>query len=376
MLQAGYKLPSINYDLRVAQVDSVMPLQCVNFLSPLVKVQNKGNNTITSFDIEVYSNDTLISVNSVSGLLPTYHDTTVSLNLSNLSSAGHVFKFKCVNPNGNVDEITLNDSIRVPAVISTAILTTPFAENFNGGILPGSVATYNDGLDEASWEYSPYGNGTGGAIVLPLRGIDKFGTEDYIYIPKLDFTNVLNPQLSFDLAYAQYSSSLSEELFIEITTDCGSTWSPVYDKDGAVLATAAMTTSSFIPSAGQWRSEVVSLDSFAGLNEVLIRFHLHGRRGNNVYIDNISVNGSPTTVEDPVTFSGSIFPNPSNQYLMVHNLSGKITLTIYDSSNRKMRTEITHTGVEIDLSAFPSGIYYLQLADERLIRTRKFIIAH
>ncbi|RMF53801.1 MAG: hypothetical protein D6750_00545, partial [Bacteroidetes bacterium] len=82
---------------------------------------------------------------------------------------------------------------------------------------------------------------------------------------------------------------------MEISTDCGATWSatPIYQKSGGTLATAANTTARFIPAAaGQWRTETVSLSSYVG-QRIRLRFVTVNQYGNCIWIDNVRITHQP-----------------------------------------------------------------------------------
>jgi hypothetical protein len=60
--------------------------------------------------------------------------------------------------------------------------------------------------------------------------------------------------LTFDWAYAQYPG-YSDQLIVRVSTNGGVTYdSTIFDKSGAVLATAPSTSNSFIPLTSQWRT--------------------------------------------------------------------------------------------------------------------------
>ena len=94
-------------------------------------------------------------------------------------------------------------------------------------------------------------------------------------------------QLTFDHAHARYESS-NDALAIEVSTDCGETYTELWRQQGEQLATAPATTDIFIPTATQWRTSNVDLASMAG-QTVHIRFALTSDFGNTLFIDNFSV---------------------------------------------------------------------------------------
>ncbi|GAB4477111.1 MAG: hypothetical protein OHK0057_26500 [Thermoflexibacter sp.] len=149
----------------------------------------------------------------------------------------------------------------------------------------------------------------------------QIGAEDYLQLPSLNFTGVTNPALTFDVAYAPFVSVTNlrgnDKLRIEYSTDCGASWTVIYDKSamgtgtaliGGNLATTASQGNAFVPSlCTQWRRENIALSMLANVNNVLIRFVNVNSFGNNLYLDNIKIaNGvnSPTNLlANPVSSS-------------------------------------------------------------------------
>ncbi|MCS7210102.1 MAG: S8 family serine peptidase [Chloroherpetonaceae bacterium] len=93
--------------------------------------------------------------------------------------------------------------------------------------------------------------------------------------------------LRFDVAYAVYPG-YADTLEIRVSTDGGRTYpNVIYYKGGNDLATRPSTTSSFVPTATEWRTEWVNLSAFAG-RTVRIAFIGVNDFGNNLYLDNIA----------------------------------------------------------------------------------------
>ena len=122
------------------------------------------------------------------------------------------------------------------------------------------------------------------------------GAEDGLLSEKFDI-NGYNPVLYFDVSYAAYSTAYADSLLVEVSTDCGATFTRVYEKGGGDLATASNSQSQFIPGgSSDWRTDSVVLSSTNG-DFVQFRIKGIGGYGNNLYIDNIRVisSGTPAT---------------------------------------------------------------------------------
>jgi hypothetical protein len=76
---------------------------------------------------------------------------------------------------------------------------------------------------------------------------------------------------------------------VEVSTNCGVSWTTVFNESGAVLATAPATTASFVPSAcSQWRSNDIDISAYDG-QSILLRVVTVNGYGNWLYVDNVQV---------------------------------------------------------------------------------------
>jgi hypothetical protein len=123
--------------------------------------------------------------------------------------------------------------------------------------------------------------------------------------PLIDITSAnINTWLRFNVAYAKYNSSSNDALQILASTDCGNTWTSIYNKSGTNLSTAPITTGVFTPNASQWRTDSVNLNSFAGQTELILNFTAISNYGNNLFVDDIFVGDISTGIsEDKTEFS-------------------------------------------------------------------------
>ncbi|MEO8665548.1 MAG: hypothetical protein ABI462_08615, partial [Ignavibacteria bacterium] len=139
---------------------------------------------------------------------------------------------------------------------------------------------------------SAYGIGSGSA---------KFDFYNASVIPTVqsltsnNFPNTAaSSYLTFDEAYAPYTSLGPDTLVVQSSADFGATYSTLATLLGKAdgtgeLNTASGTTSEFTPSSKQWAPKIYSLP--AGTNK--IRLVAKSGYGNNLYVDNICVQVLP-----------------------------------------------------------------------------------
>ena len=183
------------------------------------------------------------------------------------------------------------------AVTVSPLPSLPFVETWTGN---GSVAFTTENPDgSTSWTKGEVTGPTGAkseVMYMNYFNYSTVGAEDGLLSEKFDI-NGYNPVLYFDVSYAPYSSAYSDSLVVEVSTDCGASFTRVYAKDGTSLATTSNSQSQFIPGgSSDWRTDSVALSNSNG-DFVQFRIKGIGGYGNNLYIDNIRVisSGTPAT---------------------------------------------------------------------------------
>ena len=187
-----------------------------------------------------------------------------------------------------------------------------------------------------------------------------------------------NMSLSFDLAKAQYSASLSDGLKVDISTDCGATYTNIYEKDGLDLSTlTSYNTGNWAPSNGSdWRTETLDLSAYVGQN-VKIRFVNVCGYGNSTYIDNIVITGTLSTNRVDFDDNFTLFPNPVEDRFTIR--SKKVDLkkvVIYNMLGREvsiLKIDDNQQIVNVNTSGLSSGVYLVRLESELGVFHKKII---
>ncbi len=170
----------------------------------------------------------------------------------------------------------------------------PLVEGFEAALFPPTNWINRDvGQDAIMWART---TATGGyAASAACMWFDNYtlnsaGLRDEMWSPKYNLA-AATITLTFDVAYARYDATYSDTLAVLVSTDCGQTFTQVWMKGGTTLSTSPDLTTAFTPTGAQWRTENVNLNSYSGQPTFMVIFQNRGRWGNNVYVDNINLQG-------------------------------------------------------------------------------------
>lgn len=242
-------------------------------------------------------------------------------------------------------------------LISSLTYAQDFNEPFDSGSLPSNFEIFNPEND-IQWQYNlSSANGIGsGSVFMNNFDYNTTGTLDWIILPSLNTGS--SATLTFDVAYARYNP-YCDGLVVAIAVDGSNTYSPIYDKECSVLATAPDQTTFFVPSSSQWRTETV-IGLPVNQNNVRIAFINRGDYGQSIYIDNITVSNSVLNTNDFNSVTNiTIFPNPSNGIYKI-DTKEEVTLEVYDVIGKKITTKLCTIGTnELDITSFANGVYLI-----------------
>lgn len=203
------------------------------------------------------------------------------------------------NANGSNTK-TQNSYITVTNVTPA---TLPLVEGFEAAtFVPSGWSLGTPSTDTFEWKRTTAVSGFGTSTACTY--FDNFwgdnssnpdGTRDELIAKPFSLANATTAELKFDVAYAYVivnNQSYADTLFVHVSTNCGASWTQVYKKQASTLQTASPRTnptSQFVPTASQWRTETISLNSYAGQSNVLVRFMNGSNWGDYLYLDNVNI---------------------------------------------------------------------------------------
>jgi hypothetical protein len=325
---------------------------CEYSFQPQIKLQNVGTAPLTSATLRLTHGSDVETVDWT-GNLAQYETATVTLPaVTGTENGNQTFTVEIVSVNGQTDEgNTLNTHSETFMAQVTAQAETATQE-FSGSTV-SSPWSLDDQTDDYCYIYE-------GALVFNAYSISNGGRAD-LYSPLLNFSNHTTPSVSFDLCYKRYNNNSNDKLQIMVSTDCGSTWTTVFDKAGANLATGANTTSNYIADA--YETQSIDLSQFAGQEKVIVKFAFTSNYGNNIWIDNINISNQPAGIEENEDNSIAIFPNPAKDVLNITSEKAINQIDVYDV-NGKLVKSYTNVNNTINVKDLATGVYMLNITTE------------
>lgn len=383
------KIDTRQYNASVVSINKPFATLCVADFVPEVTIANYGYDTLRTLKINYQVDNGPAGTFNFSGALPRCSTQVVTLNPVTSVSGAHILSIFSTEPNGMAEQYPLNDTARKAIVISP-IVDAPVTEGFETVSFPPANWSVINPDSSLTWERTTAAAKTGtGSMVLrnydytTSNTTDKFVSPVVTFDPKVDSFFV-----SFDYACAQgaqYPGSTVlplDTLEVQITQDCGQTFTTIWKKWGEDLQTINdpnfSTANPFMPTNNnQWRNVNIYLSPIIGNKNFQVYFVGKSNQQNNLYLDNINI--YTKTLPQRLKNQGYlIYPSPFSSSFIIRNYEVPTTLqkvAIYNSVgqlvwikdlNGRGNTEIT-----VNLSSLAAGIYIVKLMyDEKTVVER------
>ncbi|RZM20373.1 MAG: hypothetical protein EOO88_36370, partial [Pedobacter sp.] len=256
---------------------------------PSFTVRNNGGQEITAFKVGYILNGGTPVIQSVNQTLAgnaTYTHTFPALTgLVNGTNNIVYFNADPLSLTPGPDSNLPNDTLRATFFVPTAVTTVN--EGFEGATFAPANWLIVNPNNNNTWVKRAPGNNSANAAFIDNYSADFTGQRDALQAPYFTSPGTDGIEIQFDVAHKNYPGSL-DSLQIFVSSDCGTTFTRVYGKAGAGLATAGSSTDNYVAPIGtDWRRERVVVPSIAG--NYLIRFENKSDYGNNIFLDNINI---------------------------------------------------------------------------------------
>ncbi|MBK9328930.1 MAG: hypothetical protein IPM95_06350 [Sphingobacteriales bacterium] len=244
----------------------------------------------------------------------------------------------------------------------------PRLDDFNNSSsLPNGWKLFNPDWGR-SWELAQI-MGPNGRLSNSLRfrnyNFLAYESEDAVVTNAYDLRNFKNARITFDVAYAPHNNT--DTLLVYASTDCGNSYPYLIQKlYGSSLQTHPKQFQEFIPTEDDWKNVVVSLNTYVN-NFISFKIVNYNKGGNNVYIDNIRVEGGDSTLGE-IGFARTLLTTSENSSSGQLNCRGfrvvSVPVFIASAPTAAITVNITATGTAENIHdyelmtsqvIFPSG---------------------
>lgn len=362
---------------------------CGTSFTPSIAVKNNGTTPVTSYSL-TYSIDggAATTIAGTGTPLAGGATTNVMLPAGTYAVGTHTVTANTSMPNGSADMFVGNDAMGTQYFyIFPTVVAAPIAEGFQGTTFPpASWGVINGGSAAYTWTSAAYGGYQASSKCAYLDLWDApAGDIDELVMPGTDLTGSAAAQLSFDIAKGLIPGQ-ADRMKIVVSNDCGTTWTTVYDKDDNTgLSTTTYSTAAYYPSAAnQWRTDVVNLSQFAGSSELLVKFVAISAYSQNLFLDNINLQGFAAGIKSNThaVASVSVYPNPASSDVNVTvslNKAQTVNVNIYNSVGALVHSEKKNMSagdntVNLNTAGLANGMYSVTVSTGDEFTTRKLTI--
>ncbi|PBQ32156.1 hypothetical protein CNR22_10350 [Sphingobacteriaceae bacterium] len=284
---------------------------------------------------------------------------------------------------------TFIDKVQVLETTSNINYSAPFSEGFeDGSTFDTDWVVVNSNQDVSKWEVITTTGYNGSNCV----GIMNFGksaplTDDLIS-PAYDLSTISSPTLTFRLHFSKVVTANTDRLVVSISSNCGKSWQQLYSRNGIsnLSTVTGNISSSNIPpynSDEDWRLEKINMMTAWANGTVRFKFAFTSGGGNNIFIDDINIDGVSTTGLTKISSSAQItlVPNPAKDELQIKvgpNTQTSSEIEIFDIMGKlcllQKIDKSKENGSHINISTLENGVYFVRVKQaDNTVYTKKFI---
>ena len=384
-------------DIGVNAFTAATPGLCNGTTTPMVTIKNEGSLAITSASVAYAVNGGTPVSQNWTGSLSAGATAVVTFPQVTLPAGTNSLVATVSSPNGTGDVNGMNNMSAplIAAVLNNTATPAPYSEgmestSFNS-IPAGHVLLYNTAtkplvtvVSKAQVNGLPQELGGYGQSTKSLM-VDFFtmqnGAQASIITPKVSGITA-NHKLYFNHAYASYAGE-ADGLKVFVSSNCGTTWTNVFDKSGTALATAANSTSRFFPQPTQWYPNTISLSQFAG-QELIVKFECNSAYGNNLWLDNFWINTAALGEEEIQAAQAKLYPNPARDAVKVSlqvSEAGEALVEVISLNGQTVIAQTTSVeagmqSIDLNVADLANGVYTVKIALNDRVETLRFTVQH
>lgn len=384
-------------DLGVTAFTAATAGLCNGATTPTMTIKNEGSIAITSAVASYTINGGTPVTQNWTGNLAAGASTTVTFPQVMLPAGSNSIIGSVSAPNGTGDVNGMNNMSApvMAAVLDNNPTPAPYMQDMEstsfGDVPADFVLTYNTSeaplvtvvskanVNGLATELGAYGQ-SAKSLMVDFYTMAA-GDQASLITPKVGGITA-NHKLRFQHAYASYSGE-ADGLKVYVSTNCGASWTNIFDRSGSALATAPNKTSRYFPAPAEWYPNEISLASYAG-QDVVFKFECNSAYGNNLWLDNIHVGTNAMGGEELELGRAHLYPNPARDAVkvlvaavesgdagvQVFNLNGQLVL-----STSEAVTAGTNE-LNLNVASLANGIYTVKVAMSDRVETLRFTVQH
>jgi PKD repeat protein len=286
---------------------------------------------------------------------------------------------------GNFVDSTYTDHVTITA---TDVLSGPYEQGFEGSLNMNSFNWYsvNTSNDNVAWKITANaGKNSDQSLFINNFNTAQVGYVDYVISDAFDLSAMPNATFIYDQCYAMKNTNNSENFKIEISNNCGVTWTSLVNKSGFGIGPSNIDpNNSYVPGNANWRNFLVSIPNQFLTTGVKFKITLISGGGNNFYLDNLNIASNVSVQEIGAANNLIVYPNPftDNTSLVITSAKRDVaTLSLRDMLGKEAKSlsnievSVGENKINLDRENLPAGVYLLQVNFESGQQvTKKLII--
>ncbi|MDF2435723.1 MAG: hypothetical protein K0Q95_99 [Bacteroidota bacterium] len=289
------------------------------------------------------------------------------------------------------DSLTKTDYIRVDPTWADIDYNGGFYETFEDPSRFYGIWSINNYDNNKTWtRFTSAGYQSNTCMKMEGFGNYQYDMDD-LYTPSYDFSFTSGNIMTFRVAAASHGGSAAEVndvLKVYASKNCGTTWSLLATYSDSTLINNGYYPTAFTPTpSSNWSLKTINLASTYNVGNVRFRFEYEtGAESNNIYLDNLNINGVVGIDENSNAASSlAIYPNPANEsstiaYHLNKKSNTKVEVvdvlgkTVFVQSNSGQAEGDYTVLISKQALSLKNGIYFVKFSVEDRSTTKKLII--
>lgn len=383
--QSARSLPIGGIPSAGVAVPSVKTFACAPGTIPVFTLTNIGTAQLTTVTLRWRVGTGAWTDYMWTGDLASGESTQVELPDATITEPGTVnLEVQIVNSNNGIQTnlVSGTSSIQYKSLFDAAT-ATPFEYPFQTTPFP-PVGWTVENVGAHGWKLATNA-GSNSSRSARCNFYDITVGTAYMTTPKLDLSQADGVStLSFDHAYAYYNNTFFDSLRVELSNDCGTTWTTIFHdgKDGLSTAPPEAGNAGWIPTADEWTSNSFDISSFNGSPELLVRFVGESGYGNNLYVDNLNIS-TTVGVKELTLSTFTLQPNPASDFAQIRfglEKPENIQLSVFNAQGTLVQTRqlgdlpTGEHAATIETNQLPSGVYRVVLQGKEGVANKQMVI--